>query len=107
MPPLEAWEKVLVNGETYLDTVHGQIACIDCHNGVQSSDKTTAHTGLIANPSNDPEAACGECHPDVVAMNQYSLHSNLKGYWTVLEPRYDITDRGSHDAIHRDVWQPL
>ncbi|MBP7998215.1 MAG: hypothetical protein KA314_02355 [Chloroflexi bacterium] len=99
MPPLEAWAKVLVNGESYPETVHGQIACIDCHDGVQSPDKETAHTGLIANPSDDPEAACGECHPDVVEMNQYSLHNNLAGYWTVLEPRYDMTDAAAHDAI--------
>lgn len=99
MPPLEAWEKVLVNGETYLDTVHGQIACMDCHGGAQSADKETAHAGMVANPSNDPETACGECHPDVVAMNQYSLHSNLTGYWTVLDARRDTTDTVSHEAI--------
>ncbi len=99
MPPLEAWEKVLVDGENYPETVHGEIACVDCHSGVQATDKETAHTGLIANPSEDPEAACGNCHPDVLAMNENSLHSTLNGYWTVLEPRYDITDEATHDAI--------
>jgi hypothetical protein len=99
VPSLEAWEKVLVNGEAYLRTVHGQIPCMDCHNGEQSSDKTNAHNGLIANSSSDPKDTCGECHPDVVAMNQYSLHTNLAGYWKVLDPRRDLADSASHAAI--------
>lgn len=99
MPPLEAWEKVLVNGASYLETVHGQIACMDCHGGEQSADKDTAHTGMLANPSQDPETACGECHPDVVAMNQTSLHANLEGYWTVLNARSDVADLAAHVAL--------
>ena len=99
MPPLEAWEKVLVSGEKYPGTVHGQISCMECHGGVQSSDKETAHAGLIANPSQDPQQACGECHPDVLAMNANSLHANLEGYWTVLDSRRDMTDSDVHAAI--------
>jgi thiosulfate/3-mercaptopyruvate sulfurtransferase len=72
---------------------------MECHGGVQSTDKETAHTGLVANPSQDPQQTCGECHPDVVAMNQYSLHSNLEGYWTVLDPRRDPLDMEAHAAI--------
>lgn len=99
MPPLEAWEKVLVNGEEYPGTVHGQISCTECHGGVQSSDKETAHTALVANPSQNPARACGECHPDVAAMNTNSLHANLDGYWTVLDSRSDVTDTEAHAAI--------
>ncbi|MCA9932595.1 MAG: hypothetical protein KC415_01635, partial [Anaerolineales bacterium] len=87
MAPLEPWEKVLVDSELYPETVHGQIACQECHGGEQSTDKATAHTGLIANPSNDAERTCGECHPDVVAMDSTNLHTNLEGYWTVLDQR--------------------
>lgn len=87
MAPLEPWEKVLVDSELYPDTVHGQIPCQECHGGEQSADKATAHTGLIANPSNDAERTCGDCHPDVTAMNQYNLHTNLEGYWTILNQR--------------------
>jgi hypothetical protein len=94
--PLEPWEKVLVDNETYPETVHGQIACQDCHAGVQSSDKATAHEGLIVTPSEDAQASCGECHPDVVTMNENSLHSNLTGYWTVLNQRTVPED---HDTI--------
>jgi Cytochrome c7 and related cytochrome c len=85
--PLEPWEKVLVNAETYPATVHGQIPCISCHNGIQDADKEIAHTGLVDNPSFSPEGVCGECHPDVVAHNELSLHTNLAGYWTVLDER--------------------
>ncbi len=88
MAPLEPWEKVLVDGELYPPTVHGQIPCADCHAGDQTAtDKAVAHEGLVDNPSNDPDATCGECHPNVVAMNEYSLHTSLQGYWTVLDQR--------------------
>ena len=96
MAPLEPWEKVLVDNETYPETVHGQIACQDCHGGAQSSDKAVAHEGIVKTPSNDPEGACGDCHPNVVAMNENSLHNNLAGYWTVLDER---TIPADHEAI--------
>lgn len=96
MAPLEPWEKVLVDSTQYPGTVHGQIACQECHGGVQSSDKATAHTGLIANPSNDALSTCGECHPDVVSTNSSNLHTNLKGYWTVLDQR---TSPDDHELI--------
>ncbi|MCA9927035.1 MAG: hypothetical protein KC419_01105 [Anaerolineales bacterium] len=89
---MEPWEKVIVDGERFSEDVHGQIACVDCHGGVQSDDKAEAHTGLIANPSNDPETYCGECHPDVVALNEYNLHTNLEGYHTVLNALTDVND---------------
>jgi len=95
--PLEPWEKVLVAGDTYPQSVHGHISCIECHGGEQSPDKDVAHTNLVANPSNDPEATCGDCHPDVVAMNDDSLHINLEGYWTVLNARTVPED---HEAIN-------
>lgn len=87
MAPLEPWEKALIDHETYPGSVHGQIACTECHQGEQSSDKSIAHTDLIGRPSDDPETSCGECHPDVVEMNEDSLHANLTGYWTVLDAR--------------------
>ena len=98
MAPLEPWEKVLIAGDTYPDTVHGQIACIDCHRGEQSADKEVAHSDLVPNPSSDPEATCGECHPDVVAMSDDSLHTNLEGYWTILNAR---SAPEGHEAISK------
>jgi len=86
--PLEPWQKVLVNGLAFLDTVHGHIACVDCHGGDQEqANKEEAHAGLIARPSLDPQAACGDCHHNVVATQVNSLHSTLAGYTKVLETR--------------------
>jgi thiosulfate/3-mercaptopyruvate sulfurtransferase len=96
VPPLESWEKVLVDNETYPETVHGQILCQDCHSGVQSSDKEVAHEGIVKKPSNDPQVTCGQCHPNVVAMNEYSLHANLTGFRTVLAER---STPANYDAI--------
>ena len=87
MAPLEPWEKVLVDPESFLPTVHGSIACTDCHSGLQSSDKDTAHTDLIARPSEGDPNACSECHLDVAAVFPNSLHSTQQGYWTVLDTR--------------------
>ncbi len=87
MAPLEPWEKALIDGEAFSSSVHGKIACQDCHQGEQSADKETAHTDLIAYPSDNPEAACGECHPDLVSAAKTNLHTTLAGYWTVLETR--------------------
>jgi hypothetical protein len=85
--PLEPWEKVLVNAEKFPQTVHGHIACTDCHSGVQSSDKDAAHEGLVARPSEGDPNACSECHSDLAAVFPNSLHSSLQGYHTVLETR--------------------
>lgn len=97
MAPLEPWEKALVDSEAFLGEVHGQISCIDCHSGEHSSkNKEEAHTGLVARPSADSETYCGECHPDVVAMEENSLHANFTGYWTDLEAR---SVPSSHPAL--------
>ncbi len=96
MAPLEPWEKVFVNAELFIETVHGQINCIDCHDGVQSIEKEVAHEGLVAYPSANPQETCGECHPDVIKIYPDSLHSDLGGYWTVLEQR---TIPENHDEL--------
>jgi thiosulfate/3-mercaptopyruvate sulfurtransferase len=93
---LEPWEKVLVDGEHFPDEVHGQIACAECHGGQDVPDKFEAHVGLINNPSENPVEACGDCHPDVVATHDSNLHSNLTGYWTVLDQR-SVPE--NHEAI--------
>jgi hypothetical protein len=85
--PLEPWEKVLIDNEKFPDTAHALNGCTDCHGGEQSSDKESAHAGMIRNPSEDPEEICGRCHPNVVASADNNLHNNLAGYWTVLNER--------------------
>ena len=87
MTPLEPWEKVLVDREKFLPTDHGEIACLDCHGGVQSPDKTLAHEGLVASPSAQPDKYCGECHSEQTATYPFALHSTQQGYWTALDAR--------------------
>jgi thiosulfate/3-mercaptopyruvate sulfurtransferase len=84
---LEPWEKVLVDGDQFLKTVHGQISCTTCHQGEQSPDKESAHTGLIAEPSEYAQDYCASCHTELVSVSENSLHRTLDGYWTVLEER--------------------
>ncbi|MEN8231355.1 MAG: rhodanese-like domain-containing protein [Thermodesulfobacteriota bacterium] len=91
MVPLEPFEKVLVSKE-FLDTDHGEIACVDCHGGnATANDKKTAHAGLDPYPAaNNPEAACGECHEEIVATAKDSLHTTLSTFVTVLKNRSDM-----------------
>lgn len=88
MAPLEPWEKVLISDPAAFEaTVHGQLTCLRCHQGVPSEEKEVAHDGLVANPSANAELTCGQCHPDVTASQVESLHATQGGYWTVLEAR--------------------
>ncbi|HEX5837179.1 MAG TPA: ammonia-forming cytochrome c nitrite reductase subunit c552 [Anaerolineales bacterium] len=87
MAPLEPWEKVLVDGETFPQSAHGKKSCTDCHSGTQSSDKEAAHEGLIASPSQQPEKFCAECHADQTSTYANSLHNTQAGYWTTINAR--------------------
>ena len=86
MPPVEAWEKVWVDRETYASDVHAFIACTACHGG-QPVRSMSAHEGLIADPSADPETGCGACHPNIAPYAADSLHATLRGYDTALYER--------------------
>jgi hypothetical protein len=86
LPPVEAWEKVFINQESFFETVHGRYGCITCHGGVGGTGGfEEAHDGLIREPAS--AEACGDCHPDQVAADSQSLHANLTGYATVLSAR--------------------
>jgi len=75
---LEPYEKIYV-AKAFLETTHGQIACVNCHGGnPDDSDWQTAHEGLVKDPTYpDPEAACGECHPDISASAPASRHYTI------------------------------
>ncbi len=96
MPPLEVWEKVLVDPEILAEDVHGYIACTTCHAGENVDDKEAAHVGLIEDPSVDAVAACGDCHIDIAPYQEDSLHNNLAGYDTVV---YERATPENHPAI--------
>lgn len=88
MPPLEVWEKVLIDPEAMQDDVHSYIPCTDCHGGQDVADKDTAHEGMVHDPTLlEAEASCGDCHPDIAPFQELSLHNNLAGYDTVLYQR--------------------
>ena len=84
---LEPWQKVLVDADAFPQTVHGHLACTDCHKGVQSAEKEAAHSGLVARPSDGEVNVCTECHADVAGMFADSLHATLQGFHTALEKR--------------------
>lgn len=85
MPPLEAWQKVYISAETFVDSIHGRMGCITCHGGVSGAGGMEAHEGVIREP--DSLETCGPCHTETVMADQNSLHSNLAGYLTVLTAR--------------------
>jgi thiosulfate/3-mercaptopyruvate sulfurtransferase len=84
---LEPWEKVLVDFQAFGETTHGEIACVDCHNGIDAPDKEEAHAGLVARPSEGSAPACADCHEEQTTTVGNSLHATQEGYWTVLEAR--------------------
>jgi hypothetical protein len=96
LPERELWERVFVDSEKFIPTVHGQFPCTSCHGGNQSPEKETAHTGLIKNPSQGPEVVCGQCHPDVDEVFHTSLHATVQGFWKNVEAR---STTASHPAL--------
>ncbi len=86
MTPMEPWERVWIDAETYSEDVHSYINCTECHGGEAVDDPEIAHDGLVTEVVNSPEV-CGRCHLDsgIPAFN--SLHNTLRGYDTVLYER--------------------
>jgi len=82
---VEAWEKVFISDETFLESIHGQMGCITCHGGVSGAGGMEAHEGVVTEP--DSVEACAACHTATVMADQHSLHSELAGYLTVLTAR--------------------
>ena len=66
---------------------HGEIACIDCHGGIDAPEKDEAHTDMVARPSEGSAPVCAECHEEQTATAANSLHVTQEGYWTILEER--------------------
>lgn len=83
----------------YGATDHGEIACVDCHGGVESPDKDEAHTALVARPSEGAAPVCAECHDDQTSRVANSLHVTQEGYWSVLEARGADRDHPEMQAM--------
>ncbi len=93
MPPLEAWEKVLVDAKKYIESdPHAKVAtCIQCHGGQGGTDDmAAAHEGVVTDPTADKEMTeklCGACHAEITAAQVNSLHFDNHGYDTIMGAR--------------------
>jgi hypothetical protein len=85
--PLEPWEKVLVDGDAFAETIHGKTECQGCHGGVQVDDKEAAHEGVVKDPSFGPDSQCSMCHAEQAEPFQTSLHASQAGYFTSMAAR--------------------
>jgi len=86
--PLGPAERVLVS-ENFLNSVHGQLACISCHGGNPNTpltkeakkDAHAAEADFVALPSEQFEVYCSACHSDITSKFKTSLHYTQNGYF--------------------------
>lgn len=92
MPPLEAWQKVLVDPVKFVENdPHAKVAtCTQCHGGSAASEMEAAHDGVITNPTGNAELVvekCGACHKEITEAQVKSLHFDSHGYDTIVGQR--------------------
>jgi len=97
--PLEPWEKVLVDQVAFGEDKHSRMSCTDCHGGVDTLEKESAHAEMVADPSAGG-GTCATCHADVSETFATSLHSNLQGYWTALDARSTPEDHPALEEMY-------
>jgi len=85
--PMEPWERVRVDAETYAEDIHSYINCTECHLGQAVDDMALAHEGMVESPTDDAQRTCGSCHETITTAAADSLHNTLAGYDTVLYER--------------------
>ena len=82
VPPLEAWEKVLISADALQDlwgtgeaySVHGRLSCVECHGGRNADEKEDAHQGLMPDPSDIENSICAECHYEHACYDPNNRH---------------------------------
>jgi thiosulfate/3-mercaptopyruvate sulfurtransferase len=85
---LEAWEKVYVESQDFLESIHNEPNCIGCHGGTpDTDDKAAAHVDIIKDPTIQGVELCATCHADEAQLAGTSLHYTLNGYKTVMAAR--------------------
>lgn len=87
MAPMEPWERVWIDAETYTEDVHSLINCTSCHLGESVEDMDAAHDGMVDSPTENAMQTCGQCHPAITEAAVNSLHNSLAGYDTALFER--------------------
>ena len=87
MPPLEAWEKVLVSAD-FVNSTHGTLGCRACHGGPEGVlEKHAAHEEIVVDPSAGGASVCQSCHAETVAAVRKSLHATQNGYFAAFAAR--------------------
>ncbi|NOX19498.1 MAG: hypothetical protein GXO87_14620 [Chlorobi bacterium] len=91
-PHFEPYDRVYLSGsdfEEFKKSIHGQISCVTCHNGVDGTDnKEEAHSNnFLAKPSLSAKEKCGNCHPSIVNRTVNSIHEQGWGQKNMLVRR--------------------
>jgi thiosulfate/3-mercaptopyruvate sulfurtransferase len=99
VPHYEPYDRVYMGGEGYeafKATVHGKLACTDCHNGNGNTDnKNLAHSSganFINHPSKAADTKCAGCHADIVARTKNSLHEQGWGQKRMVYTRMGLAN---------------
>ncbi len=93
MPPVEAWQKVFVDAQKFVESdPHAKaVNCIQCHGGAAGTDDMVkAHAGVVSDPTASKDSAeklCGACHKEIVTAQVQSLHFDSHGYDTIIGQR--------------------
>lgn len=111
-PYIEPFDRVYMGGpgfEQFKNSEHGQLGCTECHGGVDNtSDKKTAHSGdFVKSPSLNAEAACGDCHGEIVSTAAGSLHQQGWGQKNAVAerlgyPSYDELPETIHAGYEKN-----
>ena len=100
MPPLEAFQKVLVSHH-FPETLHGKLGCSSCHGGNPKADTfREAHLGIEPYSLDRIRATCGDCHKEIVDFHEVSLHGSVNGYFTAFLSRSDSSKLEEYRKIH-------
>jgi hypothetical protein len=94
VPPLEAWEKVLMKlgSKTTVEEIDPHFAmqsCTGCHGGndFEHENHEEAHEGLIEDPADMEHKACNKCHFEIAETFSDSMHLQLWGEKTAIAAR--------------------
>lgn len=77
--------------DDFLETTHGSLGCIACHDGQNIAVKEEAHAGMNPYPSRNYEDSCAQCHNDVTKDFETAIHFNLNGMKTGLSEFANVT----------------
>ena len=98
---MEAWEKVFVSDQDFLDSIHNARNCIGCHGGQgEVDDKEAAHEGMVRDPLLSGADVCADCHSEQEKLSETSLHRTVQGYRTIMGERgLDLTNPVAQEAF--------